>query len=79
MKRYFIFLLVIISVFVVCEAAHCDSIKAEFALDKTTFNPTLNDNSALMEESTNCISVSMPANDIKSQDFEKDSLAITPP
>lgn len=65
MKRYFIFFLLILSVFVVCVAAHCDSIKAEFALNKTTVNPTLSNTMTSMEESVDTVSVSVPSNDIK--------------
>lgn len=50
MRRLIMFSLLAISVFVVCGAVRCDSLRVSFALNKATFNPTLDNNAALMEK-----------------------------
>lgn len=57
MKRVITFFLSVISVFVVCRAAQCDSIKVYFALNKATFNPTLNNDQALMAKFIDSLAV----------------------
>lgn len=49
MRRIITFSLILLGVFVVYGAAQPDSIKVYFALDKATYNPTLDDNAASME------------------------------
>ena len=50
MRRLLMFSFLAISVFVVCGAVRCDSVKVSFALNKATFNPSLDNNAILMDE-----------------------------
>lgn len=50
MRRIITFLLLFLSVFVVYGAVQCDSIKVYFALNKATYNTTLNNNAESMEK-----------------------------